>query len=101
MIKTNQELYNPIHWKNYGVPEDGFFRIFQEDCGITREEFVRCRKEAMNFCNKYIAHSNDYEGVVPFLRITRDALVTLDVMLIGFDDDIEILGPICGNIIPY
>lgn len=42
----------------------------------------------MDSRNKYVAHTDDYEGVVPFLRITRDALVRLDATLIGFDDDI-------------
>lgn len=42
----------------------------------------------MDFRNKYVAHTDDFDGVVPFLRISKDALVILDAMLIDSDDEL-------------
>ncbi len=82
------ERNNPIHWKKYGVVEEGFFQKLQKDCGITKGDFDCCRKAMMDFRNKYVAHTDDFDGVVPFLRITLDALVTLDAVLIDLNDEL-------------
>ena len=82
------ERNNPIHWKKYGIAEEDFFQKLQKDCGITKVDFDCCREAMMDFRNKYVAHTGDFDGVVPFLRISKDALVILDAMLIDSDDEL-------------